>query len=235
LVTRNLNAIRRRWLYQEVLERMTDLVNSGEVKVGEPFPSERELAQRYGVSATVVREAFRVLEHAGLVEGRQGSRRYLIGSGLMFGPHLVDMERTLQRDLLETRRLFEIPIVRLAAERRNDADIERLSEMRLRRPVVFEGHEEMRADDMEFHLALAAATHNHVLYSLQEHIDRVRVARQSIAIPVNVRVELRRLHTPLVQAIINKDPDGAERALRAHFDCYEEILVVAPEFEIPTP
>lgn len=230
MVTTSLGTIRRRWLYQAVLERMTEMVQSGEVGVGQPFPSERELAGRYGVSATVVREAFRVLEHAGLVTAKQGTRRCLIGSSVVFGSRLVSMEKELTYDLLEARRIFEIPIVRLAAHRRDQQDVAKLTQMRLSRPVVFEGHEEMRADDMNLHLALAAATHNRVLYSIQEHINRIRAVRLSIAVSVETRLQFRKFQIPMVQAVINQDPEGAAAALRAHYDIYEEILAVAPEF-----
>jgi GntR family transcriptional repressor for pyruvate dehydrogenase complex len=178
----------------------------------------------------VVREAFRVLEHAGLVEGRQGSRRYLVGSSVVFGSRLISMEKELTTDLLEARRVFEIPIVRLAAVRRDEHDAAKLTEMRLTRPVVFEGHEEMRADDMNLHLALAAATHNKVLYSMQEHINRIRAVRLSITVSVEARLAFRRFQIPMVQAVVNRDPDGAAAALEAHYRVYEEVLAVAPEF-----
>lgn len=228
----NLEAIERRRLYQDVLERITALVRSGEIQVGDSFPSERELAQRFDVSVAVVREAFRVLEHAGLVDSRQGARRCLLSSALSFGPQLIGLEKTLQEDLLETRRLFETMIVRLAAVRRTEEDLAKLKAMRSG-PVVFEGHEEMRAGDMELHLVLADAAHNKVMRSVQEHINRIRVARQSIEIPVEVRLELRRAHLPLVKAIADKDPDAAAAALSAHFDLYEPFLARAKEFVIP--
>lgn len=227
--TGNLEAIHRRRLYQEVLDRMTELVHSGEIRVGGSFPSERELARRYQVSIAVIREAFRVLEHAGLVNGKQGSRRQLASSALSFGPQLVGLEKTIQYDLLQARRLLETPIVRLVATRRSEADVDRLRALR-DRPVVFEGHEEMRAGDMEFHLMLAAMSHNVVLKSLQEHLNKLRAARQAVEMSVETRLKLRSAHFPLIDAIIAGDPDAAAEALSRHFDYHAEVLDAAREF-----
>lgn len=231
MVTGNLEAIHRRRLYQDVLDRMTELVHSGEICVGDSFPSERELAQRYQVSIAVIREAFRVLEHAGLVDGKQGSRRYLVSSALSFGPQLVGLEKTIQHDLLQARRVLEVPIVRLAAKRRNEADVRRLCALR-DKPIIFEGHEEMRAGDMEFHLVLATMSRNVVLRSLQEHLNKLRAARQSVQISVETRLKMRRAHLPLIDALIAGDPEAAAEALSTHFDYHAEVLESAREFAL---
>lgn len=221
--------IRRRSLYQEVLARIAELVQSGEVQVGGSFPSEKELAGRYDVSVAVVREAFRVLEHAGLVRGKQGGRRYLVSSAPSFGSLLHGLEKVVQRDLLEARRAVEGAIVRLAALQCGPEDAARLRAMVEGEPP-FADIESFRVQDMRFHLAIAKVTGNPVLVRLQEYINELRLARQAYTMSEETRRSLRRHHLPLVAALESGDPDQAAAQLQAHLDAAQEAFRSSPEF-----
>lgn len=222
-------AIRRRRLYQDVLEKMTALVELGEVRVGDAFPSEKELALRYDVSVAVVREAFRVLEHSGLVEGKQGGRRYLVGAAASSVSPLTGLEIIVQKDLLEARRVVETAIVRLAAERCREPDVRQLMNLVEQEPD-FTDNEAFRVEDMEFHLAVAGVTRNTVLKRLQEYINKLRAARHPVTVPVGTRHTLWRRHLPLVLALAANDPDAASAALSAHLDEAQAAFETSPEF-----
>jgi DNA-binding FadR family transcriptional regulator len=221
--------IRRHRLYQEILARITQLVQSGEVQVGSVFPREKDLAERYGVSVSIIREAFRVLEHTGLVQGKQGGRRYLVSSAPSFGSLLHGMELVVQRDLMEARRAVEVSIVRLAAARCQPEDIERLREMVEQEPN-YTNNEAFRVEDMRFHQAVADVTHNSVLSRLQQYINDLRAARQAYTMSDETRKALRVHHLPLVMALAAKDPDQAERAMVAHLEIAREAFDSSPEF-----
>ncbi|MDP2872785.1 MAG: FCD domain-containing protein [Bacillota bacterium] len=226
---RVVTAIRRRRLYQDVLEKITGLVQSGEVQVGDVFPPEKELAVKYDVSIAVVREAFRVLEHNGLVKGKQGGRRYLVNAAPSFGSLLTGLEQVVQKDLLEARRVIEGSIVRLAAERCRESDSRLLREMIEQEPA-YTDNELFRIQDMEFHLAIAGVTQNSVLKRLQEYINELRAARQAFTMSAQTRQTLRQHHPPLVLAFEANDPDAAVRALSAHLDQAQAAFEAAPEF-----
>jgi DNA-binding FadR family transcriptional regulator len=232
-----ITAIRRRRLYQDVLQKITSLVQAGEVLVGDAFPPERELALKYDVSIAIVREAFRVLEHHGVVQGKQGGRRYLVRSAPSFGGLMTELEVVVTQDLLEARRAVEGAIVRVAAERSKESDIEALTEL-LEREPSFTDNEAFRVEDMEFHLAVAKATGNSVLRRLQEYINGLRAARVSFTMSVLTRHDLRRHHAPLVHALAAHDPDAAAAALSAHLDISQAAFEASPEFaqeRVPTP
>ena len=69
--------IKRPLLYEEVVTELYRIIDQGEVKLGEQFPSERELVERWNISRNVLREAFHVLEDRGLVFSQQGKGRFL--------------------------------------------------------------------------------------------------------------------------------------------------------------
>lgn len=67
-----LKPIRRKRLYQDIIEQIQLLIRDNELKPGDKLPSEREMAENLSVSRTSVREAISVMESAGLVEVLQG-------------------------------------------------------------------------------------------------------------------------------------------------------------------
>ena len=152
-------------LSQLVLESIQESIRSGEFRPGEALPSERELAERYGVGKSSIREAVKMLQVLGVVETAQGRGTYLRRSAgpQMLQPLLFDM--TLQREnageLYDFRLFFDRACIRLAAERATD-------EHRRRAREAFEElcrarREELpRAEDFArgFYTAMLEATGN---------------------------------------------------------------------------
>ena len=109
-------------LSQLVLESIQESIRDGEFRPGEALPSERELAERYGVGKSSIREAVKMLQVLGVVETAQGRGTYLrrsVGPQIL-RPLLLDMMllRTSAEDLYEFRLLFDRAYLRLAARRR---------------------------------------------------------------------------------------------------------------------
>ena len=70
-------SLRRDKLYQQVADQIQELILTDSLRPGDRLPAERELAERMGVSRTVVREAFRVLCDRGLVKVKSGCGTYV--------------------------------------------------------------------------------------------------------------------------------------------------------------
>ena len=66
-----------RLLYQQTIDKIYELIDSGGVKPGERFPPERQLTQQWGISRNTLRDAFHILEHRGLIVSKHGGGRYL--------------------------------------------------------------------------------------------------------------------------------------------------------------
>lgn len=87
--------LERRKVAEQIADALRAAIVGGELKVGAPLPSERELAERYDVNRSSVREALLRLEAWGLVEIRQGGatrvRDFLVSAGMGLLPHLVEV------------------------------------------------------------------------------------------------------------------------------------------------
>ena len=114
-------AVKRTSLAEDIVEQIEKLVLNKELQVGDPLPSERELARELQVSRQALREAMRILVQKGLVQVQPGrgafvaqpSANFLSDSlyaYLRLNPHLV-------RDFLEARRVIETEAAAMAAER----------------------------------------------------------------------------------------------------------------------
>lgn len=118
----------RTLLHEHVVQELTHLIDHEQIKPGGQFPSEPELAARWGVSRNVIREGFHVLESRGLVVSKQGKGRYLRNFPEQ---RTFDKEESLSKNLerysllevYEVRRALECCAVRLVAESATAEDI----------------------------------------------------------------------------------------------------------------
>ncbi len=124
---RLIEPIKKTRLAEEVADRIRMLILDGTFPPGRPLPSERLLAQRFGVSRGSLRDAFRMLEMIGLLETRHGQGTF---------PHELTVDRLvaplasvmtyrhdLQDELLDVRRMFEPAVARVAATRVTGEDL----------------------------------------------------------------------------------------------------------------
>src|SRR2546430_14593610 len=99
-----LEPVRKTRIYEEVASQIQRLISEGRLRPGDHLPPERELAERFGVSRTSVRDAIRVLELMGLLEPRQGEGTVVTDRSPDPMAHSFDSlpvrHRTLLADLL---------------------------------------------------------------------------------------------------------------------------------------
>ena len=109
------------------------MIDRNEIQPGDKFPSERELMGKLGVSRSVLREAFRVLESRGLVYSRPGGGRYLrkVESFKLRQGSSLDLEKDALLDVVESREIVEVQIVKLAVKRATDEEIRQLAELKI--------------------------------------------------------------------------------------------------------
>ncbi|RLB00563.1 MAG: FadR family transcriptional regulator, partial [Deltaproteobacteria bacterium] len=119
---------RRKRLYEEIAEVLKKAILSGDYRVGDKLPSEMELAERFGVSRLVIREAIRYLELSGLIEVRQGATGGAFVRELdskIIRQNLSDLlffRKISVSQLYEVRMYVEPEVARLAALRRTEED-----------------------------------------------------------------------------------------------------------------
>jgi GntR family transcriptional regulator, transcriptional repressor for pyruvate dehydrogenase complex len=109
--------------HEFVAHELLVLILSGRFRAGDRLPPERQLAAGFGVSRPTIRQALRVLAENGLVESRIGSGTFVLGPA----PETAEGGEESLRDVMETRLVFEVGAVRLAARRvRGGEDLELL-------------------------------------------------------------------------------------------------------------
>lgn len=204
---------RERLLYHRVVDQVLAVIQDAGLQPGQALPTERELAARIGVSRNVLREGFRVLEGWGLIESRQGSGRYLRRLPAS-APDLTGQVSRLEvasiADVLESRALIEDRIIVLACQRRTLPEARRIT-MLAERLSTWQ-------DNFDFHVAVAAATHNFMLERmLREHMQLLSDLRQRdhYETPEAARVLIAE-HRRLAGAIFARDEQTARELLSRH-------------------
>ncbi len=207
----------------EIARRLVDYLLSGQVAPGERIPSERQLAQDLGVGRSAVREAIKSLALLGLVEVRQGDGTYLwrIDTGLPIQKIewglLLGVKRT--HDLVEARRHLELVVAGLAAERRDEAAVLILRELFAEMEAAASDPDRFVNADVAFHLRIAEATGNEVLFRMMSSISELLrdwIARV-MRVEANFRPSLAE-HQAVLAAIVAGDADAARSAMLAHMD-----------------
>ena len=210
-------------LYQEIVDQIQQQILSGALKPGDQIPAERDLADRFGVSRTAVREAIKSLTEKGLIEVFVGRGTFVTN----LSPDRVVESMTLllrnERDnvayLQEARQLLEVPTARLAAERRTDANVARLRAISAELEQEHSLSPRLVDGDTEFHVEVARATGNPVLVLLSQTIvellrtERLRRDDFDDELPTAFAS-----HRAIVDAITAGDGDRAAQAMGDHLE-----------------
>jgi GntR family transcriptional repressor for pyruvate dehydrogenase complex len=219
-VERAFRPLRRSRLYEEVVERLRELIDVQGLQPGDRLMSERDLAERLGVSRTSVRQALTALEVMGLVRIRHGGGVFLARTPDDVLPSLASevLDRYEQLPaVIEVREAIETQTSRLAARRREESDLEAMGDALDRMERAIESGGEPADADAAFHAAIVHAARNPLLERLWEEltepIDQTR--RASLARPGRPPRSLA-AHRAILQAIERRDEDGAAARMREH-------------------
>ena len=210
-------------LYQEIVDQIQQQILSGALKPGDQIPAERDLAERFGVSRTAVREAIKSLTEKGLIEVFVGRGTFVTSLSpdrvvesmtllLRNEPHGVD-------SLQEARALLEGPTARWAAERRSEAHVARLRALQAELEEEHSMSPRLVDGDTEFHVELARATGNPVLVLLTQTIMGLlrtqRLYREDLDFHVALPAAFAR-HREIIDAVARGDGERAEHAMIEH-------------------
>jgi GntR family transcriptional regulator, sialic acid-inducible nan operon repressor len=219
--------IRRRKLGQEVLDRLLNKIQSGNFQPGSHLPSERELMKLYSVGRPAVREALQGLERMGLVSIVHGERARVLPLSAEsvvtqmsdIAIHLLSSSRGLLEHLKEARLLFETGMVRIAAQRATDSDIESLRRtLDSQRGNTADLAKSLHAD-MAFHRALIAISRNPVYCAVGQGI--LEWIANFYAGPIQgngADVTARTEYESIIKCIAARDSDAAVKALTEHLN-----------------
>lgn len=215
-------------LYQRIVEQIESRIVAGDLKVGDQLPSERELAEQFGVSRIAVREAVKALRAKGLVEIRPGRGTFITnGTPGMVRNSLGLLIKFGSSDgsanLVEVREILEPEIAALAATRITEEQIATMSEAVGIMDTALDNIDAFVEADLDFHLALAEATHNPLIPLLIDSIiDLLREQRKRIALTDGGLRRGQYHHKKILEALIHRDSKAARKAMQLHLQQVRE-------------
>ena len=219
--------VKKTRIYEEVIEQIKSLIESGELEPVNRIPPERDLAEKLGVSRSAVREALSVLAAAGTVEIRPGSGAYVRQiSPSDFNQQLalsLLSERESLLDLLEVRKIIEVEAARLAAQRADSEDLRVLEDAYYRMESEVGDRRLGAEEDFAFHYFLARATHNKALMRVMNTLSDLfrrslaQTRAQSLAVPGRPEAILQE-HRRILDSVTVGEPDQAAAAMREHLE-----------------
>jgi GntR family transcriptional regulator, transcriptional repressor for pyruvate dehydrogenase complex len=209
-------------LYQQIVEQIEHRFVSGELKVGDKLPSERELAEQFGVSRIAVREAVKALREKGLVEIRPGRGTFITNGTEGVVRHSIGLLMKFEAvgaspNLVEVREIMEPEIAALAATRITEEQVITMTRAVGVMDMALDNVEVFVEADLDFHLALAQATQNPIIPILMNSIiDMLREQRKRIALVDGGLIRGQYHHKKILDAVMRHDPKTARSAMQQH-------------------
>lgn len=224
--------VRSRNTFEETVECLAGAIKARLLSPGDRLPPERELAQQLGVSRATLREALRVLIHAGYLEVRPGRAGGTFVARWPEPPRAPEQVAIIARvrdqlpALLDYRRAVEPTAAELAAQRATPAELEELKRILSELSGAEETFAFYRAGDARFHVGIARAAKSPLIHqavvevqtSLTEILDLIvyhsdRVLRHSTE-----------YHWRIYEAICRRDPETARQLMVDHISATEHII-----------
>jgi GntR family transcriptional repressor for pyruvate dehydrogenase complex len=225
---------------ESIVEQIVRQIQTGRLKPGDKLPSERQLIDMLGVGRSSIREALQGLAAIGLVESRAGQGTFVNQNIHLLMPDLehpglsANLQREMRLNLIEARRIVELDIVELAAQRATPDNITQLQTLfeRYRNAVSARAFPQAARANYDFHLALAQMGQNPFLAPMLDHLLRsvpislresefVQLTDQAVDAIIHKEIDI---HAALVAAITAHNAAAARAAMEAHMSLEVEIV-----------
>ena len=202
-------------LSKQVLDQMEKCIKNGVWQVGEKIPTEPKLAKEFQVSRNTIREAIQSLVYSGILDARQGNGTYILATNKFeatITQHLKSFEIS---EILEARFSLEKEIVSLACKKRTDEDLKNIKlYLDKRNDTSLTSINEIVEHDINFHIAIAKASHNNFLFDLYKYMTTyIFKAINKLIEDSKFNSNLNLFHNKLYEAIKNQDSTLAKEIL----------------------
>lgn len=212
-------------------EQLRDLILNGAIRPGGALPPERELVVNSGLSRSSVRDALRVLEVEGLIvtkPGRSGgSIVRLPGRETVARPlelyvksHEIDLEA-----LLECRFAVEPFLASRAAQHHTEEDLALIKNIHARFLATTDNIAEYKRLNLEWHLAIAQASHNELLIAFMEAISQpiLEATGYHQVTTAEIRAEAKKAHSAILDSIEKRNAEQAQSRMARHLGAYMKV------------
>jgi len=221
----------RRKRADEIAEHIERAISTGEFKEGTAMPSEKELAERFGVGRPSVRQALFTLQQQGLVEITSGTRaRVTAPSGKFLTGQLASLIRRMtstgqgHEHMEQTRLLFEAGVAWQAARVATDEDIQRLKTLLDANTAAIGNTGLFIRTDVAFHAELTVITRNPIFTGVHDALVGWLIDQRTTTIhmPDADRLSIRD-HTAIYEAVASRDPVRAFLEMTSHLRLISEL------------
>jgi len=223
-------------LSHAVVEQIELLILRGILRPGERLPSEREMAERMGVSRPSLREALADLQSNGLLDSRPGSGVFVSDTlEAQFSPaltRLFSVHKDAVHDYISFRRDMESMAAERAIRHGSDTDLKVIDTIFLKMEAAHtkRNPSEEAALDAEFHMAIIEASHNVVMLHMMRSMfgllqEGVFFNRQVMFRQRMTRDMILDQHRAINEALQARNIDDAKTAVNSHMDFVETSLL----------
>jgi len=218
--------------YKAVSTRIERAILDGQLPPGSALPTEQELAERFGVHRSTVREAIRQVEQEGLLQRREGRRLFVVLPGVEdLAPRatrLLLLQQITFQELWELAVSLEPLSSRLAAQRCEPQDLQQLH---ANLAASDEAHDDATLVrlDVEFHALIGRASHNRALMLAREPVGLLyspTLLRIFGHLP-QAKARNRAAHQHIVEALEKHDADASAEWTRKHMVDFQRGFAMA--------
>ncbi len=212
-------ALPRANLVELVMVRVRAWIANGDLKHGDKLPSEKEMQEHFRVSRSVIREAISQLNALHLVDTFHGKGSYVTEqpSSAFAVINEQPTDDTFSEQLWEFRSILEPAVAKLAAQRRTDEDLEKLTAtLQDMQSALERGEPGIREDD-HFHHLLAQAIHNSLIERIATNIAGMAAPYKRLSLNQPFRPAATKKELDAVHAAVEKmDSQSAYEAMAHH-------------------
>jgi GntR family transcriptional regulator, transcriptional repressor for pyruvate dehydrogenase complex len=213
-----IKTISKQYIVDEVYQQIVDKIKEGTWQSGEKLPSENKLCEMFGVSRTSIRSALQKASAYGIIEIRHGQGSFVLDfpkvdvlEGIHLGMNLTDKEII---DMLEFRETIEFKCIDLAVERASEEDVISLEQALNKMILNKDDYKKYSQADFEFHLTIAKASNNNVLYNIMKNTKAFYHYLEELNRVFGVDSDTIEGHQRQFNLFKNRDAEGIKNELR---------------------
>lgn len=218
----------KKLLGEQIEDELMNYILQEPIEIGQRLPNEFELAEKFGVGRSTVREAVKGLVSKGILEVKRGSGTYVLSTRSLdddpLGLSRLQDKYKLALELFEVRLMIEPDIAALAAEFATQEELDQLEQLCNETEQMYQDGKNHIPKDIEFHTCIARCSKNRVVEMLIPIINTAVLTFANLTHRTLMK-ETIETHRAVVNAILEQDPVGARCAMVMHLTYNRQALM----------
>ena len=215
--------------YEKVTHYVKERIKTGELRVGDKIPTERELSEKLELSRNSVREALRTMDNMGLIRCRQGSGNYISGEMQQIIEETLYMMFMLKQisdiDVSQLRRAIDIQAMILAVRNVNEDDIYEIKQLLDRLDVI--EVDESAFVDRDIHLLISKYSKNKLIEIINDTLSTIMekfIFKARRLVIGNESDVLTVFHRDMLMSLLERNEGKGVLAINTHYDTIDKYL-----------